>query len=51
MRITARRRIELFLDEEGQQELTGDLEPADLLEFKDLNVTRIGSTRRKKDRE
>ena len=33
MRITARRRIELFLDEEGQQELTGDLEPADLLKF------------------
>ena len=36
MRITARRRIELFLDEEGQQELTGDLEPVDLLKFKDL---------------
>ena len=36
MRITARRRIELFLDEEGQQELTGDLEPVDMLKFKDL---------------
>ncbi|MEC7079658.1 MAG: acetyl-CoA carboxylase carboxyl transferase subunit beta, partial [Pseudomonadota bacterium] len=36
MRITARRRIELFLDEEGQQELTGDIEPVDLLKFKDL---------------
>ena len=44
MRITARRRIELFLDEEGQQELTGDLEPVDLLNSRISNVTRIGST-------
>ena len=36
MRITARRRIELFLDEEGQKELASDLEPIDLLKFKDL---------------
>ncbi len=36
MRISARRRIELFLDEEGQQELLVDLTPVDLLKFKDL---------------
>lgn len=36
MRITARRRIELFLDREGQMELTSDLEPLDILKFKDL---------------
>lgn len=36
LRITARRRIELFLDPEGQQELNGDLEPVDILKFRDL---------------
>lgn len=36
MRITARRRLELFLDPEGQVELFADLEPVDLLKFKDL---------------
>lgn len=36
MRITARRRIELFLDAEDQQELNADMEPVDLLKFKDL---------------
>lgn len=36
MRITARRRLELFLDTEGQQELFADIEPVDLLKFKDL---------------
>ena len=36
MRITARRRLELFLDEEEQEELNTDLEPVDLLKFKDL---------------
>lgn len=36
MRITARRRIELFLDAEDQQELNVDMEPVDLLKFKDL---------------
>lgn len=36
MRITARRRLELFLDEEGQQELFTDIEPVDILKFKDL---------------
>ena len=36
IRISARRRIELFLDSEGQVELHSDLEPVDTLNFKDL---------------
>lgn len=37
MRITARRRLELFLDAEtGVEELFSDVEPVDLLKFKDL---------------
>ena len=36
LRITARRRIELFLDPEGQVELNKDMEPVDLLKFRDL---------------
>lgn len=36
LRISARRRIELFLDPEGQNELFGDMQPVDLLKFKDL---------------
>jgi len=35
LRITARRRIELFLDEGEQQELSIDMEPVDLLKFRD----------------
>jgi acetyl-CoA carboxylase carboxyl transferase subunit beta len=36
MRITARRRLELFLDEGTQRELFADIEPVDILRFKDL---------------
>lgn len=36
MRISARRRLELFMDAEGQQELFADIEPVDILKFKDL---------------
>ena len=36
MRISARRRIKLFLDAGDQQELFAALEPVDLLKFKDL---------------
>jgi acetyl-CoA carboxylase carboxyl transferase subunit beta len=36
LRITARRRLELFLDPAEQQELAEDLIPIDLLKFKDL---------------
>lgn len=36
LRITARRRIELFLDAGDQEELNVDMEPVDLLKFKDL---------------
>jgi len=35
MRIGARHRLELFLDEEGREEIGGDLEPDDILKFKD----------------
>jgi acetyl-CoA carboxylase carboxyl transferase subunit beta len=36
LRITARRRLDLFLDAGSQQELFADLAPVDLLKFKDL---------------
>lgn len=36
MRITARRRLELFLDGGTQRELFADIEPVDILRFKDL---------------
>lgn len=36
MRITARQRLELFLDKEGQVEIGADIEPVDILKFKDL---------------
>ena len=36
LRITARRRIELFLDPENQKELSVELKPKDILKFKDL---------------
>ena len=36
LRITARRRLELFLDADNQQELNADLAPVDILKFKDL---------------
>ena len=36
LRITARRRVELFLDAGDQEELNVDMEPVDLLKFKDL---------------
>ncbi|MEX2132251.1 MAG: acetyl-CoA carboxylase, carboxyltransferase subunit beta, partial [Pseudohongiellaceae bacterium] len=36
MRISARRRLALFLDAEGQVELGAGLEPRDILKFKDL---------------
>ncbi len=48
LRITARRRIELFLDEDGQQELLADVAPVDLLKFKDLKRyrDRLGAAQR-----
>ena len=36
LRLTARRRLELFLDPENQVELVSDLKPKDILKFKDL---------------
>ena len=48
MRISARRRIELFLDENDRQELLADLEPVDLLKFRDLKRyrDRLGSAQK-----
>jgi len=36
LRIGARRRLEIFLDKEGQEEIGADIKPADHLKFKDL---------------
>jgi len=36
MIISARRRIDLFLDEDGRREIAADLEPIDRLKFKDI---------------
>ena len=36
MRIGARRRLDIFLDEEGREELAVDVEPIDRLKFKDV---------------
>jgi len=36
MRIGARRRLDIFLDEEGREEIAGNLEPDDVLKFKDI---------------
>jgi acetyl-CoA carboxylase carboxyl transferase subunit beta len=48
LRITARRRIELFMDENGQQELNADIEPVDILKFRDLKKykDRIGTAQK-----
>ena len=35
MRVSARRRLDLFLDQEGRVEIAADLEPEDKLKFKD----------------
>lgn len=35
MRVTARRRLDIFLDEDGREEIASDLEPWDRLKFKD----------------
>jgi acetyl-CoA carboxylase carboxyl transferase subunit beta len=40
IRIGARRRLELFLDEEGREELAIDVEPVDRLKFKDTKKYR-----------
>jgi len=36
LRITARQRLDYFLDKEGQSEIGADIEPTDILKFKDL---------------
>ena len=36
MRIGARRRLDLFLDEQGREEIAADVEPIDRLKFKDV---------------
>ncbi len=36
MRISARRRLDIFLDQEGREEIGADIKPVDILKFKDL---------------
>ncbi len=36
IRINARQRLDLFLDKDGQSEIGADIEPVDILKFKDL---------------
>lgn len=36
LRISARQRLNIFLDKDGQSEIGADLEPVDILKFKDL---------------
>ena len=50
MRITARRRLDIFLDEAGRTELFPELETVDRLKFKDKKRYRDRLTRRKKAR-
>jgi acetyl-CoA carboxylase carboxyl transferase subunit beta len=40
MRIGARRRLDTFLDEEGREEIAADVEPRDILKFKDVKKYR-----------
>ena len=40
LRISARRRLEIFLDEENQEELGADIAPTDILKFRDLKKYR-----------
>jgi len=35
MRISARQRLEIFLDDEGREEIAADMEPVDILKFRD----------------
>ena len=43
MRMSARRRLEIFLDEEPRVEIAAELEPVDALKFKDLKKYKIRS--------
>ena len=40
MRIGARRRLDIFLDSEGRAEVAGEVEPRDILKFKDVKKYR-----------
>jgi acetyl-CoA carboxylase carboxyl transferase subunit beta len=40
MRIGARRRLDTFLDEDGREEIAADVEPRDILKFKDVKKYR-----------
>src|SRR5512139_3057450 len=48
MRIGARRRLDIFLDPEGRNEIFGDVEPVDRLKFKDLKKYRDRLTQAQK---
>lgn len=49
MRIDARRRLSIFLDEEARQELATDVEPIDRLKFKDVKKYRDRLSQAQKD--
>ncbi len=50
-RIGARRRLDLFLDQDGREEIAGELEPIDILKFKDSKKykDRISQAQKKTD--
>ena len=48
MRINARTRLDIFLDEDGREELGADLEPVDRLKFRDSKKYRIASPRHRR---
>lgn len=49
MRLTARQRLELFLDKDGRQEIAPDMKPVDMLKFRDSKKykDRISSAQKK----
>ncbi|MGA4816556.1 hypothetical protein ACPA9J_22785 [Pseudomonas aeruginosa] len=48
MRINARTRLDIFLDEDGREELGADLEPVDRLNSATARSTRIASPRHRR---
>lgn len=50
MRIDARERLLALLDKDSSQELSAELEPKDILKFKDLKNIKIGFPQHKKKR-
>ncbi len=49
MRVGARRRLDIFLDKDGREELAVDVEPVDRLKFKDIKKYKDRLTQAQKD--